>query len=329
VDSLYSKSWTTLSATGEAMHNIIHTRLSSEEGLILAGKGLHKKVIAEDEDGNKIEVDNEKKNVYDEIKEELRLKYLEYDRLANPIQLENIIQLWTNDNDADRRYRDNVSDLYSRERPFISRLWEEVTKSNEGKTIICPICEAKPVIELDHYVPREVMPEYSVHVLNLIPLCHECNHTKLAKWLNADGKRIFFNAYFDKVPQVSIIMAAISSIGGNEYPSVKIVVNDDVDMAVEENRIALSTIKELKLIENVYQYKADEVLRERTISIVEHCKYFIQQGKTVEQSIKEELEIEAKIMHHMENPNMIDSLVNEQIIQSETYLDWLVNHLSR
>lgn len=307
------------------MHNIKHTKLSSIEGLRLAGKGLHSKV--KDRNGN--EIDNVKKQVYEEKKEVLRTRYREYDRMTNPILLEELTPLWTDANDADRRYRDNVSDLYGRERTFISELWNELTTRNNGRTIICPICEAKPVLEIDHYVPREVMAEYSVHVLNLIPLCHECNHSKHRRWLNHAGKRIFFNAYFDKLPAAPLLKATIMLANGQEYPSVKIEIKNDVDMEIEENRIVVSTIKELHLISNVYQDKADDLMRLKARSILGHCRRYIKCGMTVEDSIKEEFKTEEEIMSDMADSDMLTKLVNEQILQSDVFHNWLVNELTQ
>lgn len=60
----------------------------------------------------------------------------------------------------------------------------------------CPICELRPVEELDHYCEKSVYYPFSVYPNNLIPVCHSCNHTKLAFNAASKGFRIF-NAYYD------------------------------------------------------------------------------------------------------------------------------------
>lgn len=62
--------------------------------------------------------------------------------------------------------------------------------------IKCPICELRNVEELDHYCEKSVYYPFSIYPNNLIPLCHNCNHTKLDFNAKKEGFRLF-NAYYD------------------------------------------------------------------------------------------------------------------------------------
>ena len=75
--------------------------------------------------------------------------------------------------------------------------WEALKAANGGKVLMCPICGLKECSEMDHYVPRSLFHEFSSHISNLIPLCHDCNQGKHDFWLNDEGQRCFFNAFFD------------------------------------------------------------------------------------------------------------------------------------
>ena len=69
----------------------------------------------------------------------------------------------------------------------------------------CPYCGINDPMTLDHYFPKESYPEFSVHPLNLIPICHICNsHYKGIKFLDG-GNRIFLHSYFDTFPDFDFL----------------------------------------------------------------------------------------------------------------------------
>lgn len=69
----------------------------------------------------------------------------------------------------------------------------------------CPMCGSPVTGTLDHYLPREEFPEFSVMAANLVPACIHCNSGKkrrIFKGVNADER--FLHPYFDKVAQSPI-----------------------------------------------------------------------------------------------------------------------------
>lgn len=64
----------------------------------------------------------------------------------------------------------------------------------------CPYCGLDKPRTIDHYLPKDDFPEFSIYPLNLIPCCSYCNQKKSTTW-KEDGKRTFINLYFDKVPE--------------------------------------------------------------------------------------------------------------------------------
>jgi len=61
----------------------------------------------------------------------------------------------------------------------------------------CPLCLVSSGT-LDHYLPKQSFPEFSVFPPNLIPACWTCNHRKASRYRDADA--IFLHAYFDVIP---------------------------------------------------------------------------------------------------------------------------------
>lgn len=74
----------------------------------------------------------------------------------------------------------------------------------------CPYCGINEPKTLDHYIPKESHPEFSILPLNLIPICNQCNSTyKGTKFLSA-GKRIFLHSYLDAFPDFDFLECEIS-----------------------------------------------------------------------------------------------------------------------
>ncbi|KQW41095.1 MULTISPECIES: HNH endonuclease signature motif containing protein [unclassified Ensifer] len=73
---------------------------------------------------------------------------------------------------------------------------------------LCPICGIDPPTELDHFLPRSVFKPLSIYARNLVPVCHACNHVKLAGFADLDAdEHQFVHAYFDALPDIQFLQA--------------------------------------------------------------------------------------------------------------------------
>jgi hypothetical protein len=73
----------------------------------------------------------------------------------------------------------------------------------------CPFCGIGEPSTLDHYLPKEEFPEFSIFSKNLIPICSPCNSSyKGAKWIE-NGERLFIHTYFDIFPAQAFFTASI------------------------------------------------------------------------------------------------------------------------
>jgi len=66
---------------------------------------------------------------------------------------------------------------------------------NQG---ICPLCDHRPVMTLDHLLPKRLFPALSVTPDNLIGACGDCNKMKLA-FAPTAAEDVFLHPYFDNV----------------------------------------------------------------------------------------------------------------------------------
>jgi len=74
----------------------------------------------------------------------------------------------------------------------------------------CPYCGINSPSTRDHYLPKELFPEFAILSYNLIPCCDDCNRLKGQRWTDQAGKRIFIHFYFDEIPNEIFMNAQIS-----------------------------------------------------------------------------------------------------------------------
>jgi 5-methylcytosine-specific restriction endonuclease McrA len=64
----------------------------------------------------------------------------------------------------------------------------------------CQYCMSGSSDTFDHYIPKEVYPEFAVLSNNLIPCCPTCNSIKGVVWKDPTGERNIINFYYDQIP---------------------------------------------------------------------------------------------------------------------------------
>jgi len=74
----------------------------------------------------------------------------------------------------------------------------------------CPSCgEDGYPRTLDHYLPKEKFPEFSILSSNLVPMCDTCQGEKLSKTVTDDGEKIFLHPYYDRLDNIQVLVAQI------------------------------------------------------------------------------------------------------------------------
>jgi 5-methylcytosine-specific restriction endonuclease McrA len=61
----------------------------------------------------------------------------------------------------------------------------------------CPMCGSPVTGSLDHYLPRNAFPEFSIMCANLIPACTHCNSGVKRKTVHGEAPCRFIHPYFD------------------------------------------------------------------------------------------------------------------------------------
>lgn len=74
---------------------------------------------------------------------------------------------------------------------------------------LCPMCGRGHTSSLDHYLPKDVYPEFSILPLNLVPVCDLCNRRK-SNLVGSAASGRFFHSYYDTVPGIPILECTVS-----------------------------------------------------------------------------------------------------------------------
>lgn len=70
----------------------------------------------------------------------------------------------------------------------------------------CPFCGISESSTLDHYLPKEQYPEYSVFPSNLVPSCAVCNTRKRDRILDeGTNVRMFLHPCYDLIPNLEFL----------------------------------------------------------------------------------------------------------------------------
>lgn len=117
----------------------------------------------------------------------------------------------------------------------------------------------------DHYIPKELFPEFSVMLLNLVPCCGKCNSIKGSSWLNEENKRLILNFYFDLIPKSIFLKVKVSY--EDDVPKVIYRLEKPNNMSYEFYSLIASHYSRLHLLER-YKRKSNEVISEASRSIL-------------------------------------------------------------
>lgn len=228
----------------------------------IAPKALLNKVIASKKGVNKTRMEG--------MRVDLETRYDEYSVKADNNTLHSLVERWhydKNDSTTDGYF---LYGQYDNSKKSMSDLQAKIIEANNGEIVLkCPICELRDAKDMDHYVPRQLFPEFSVNAYNLIPTCHDCNNLKSTSWCE-QGHRLIFNAYYDTPTDEFLFNVTLKKEDG----LLRIILAlKHFSNPKEETRIALSTINSLDLMPYVNQ-RINEKINSKLKEIIRRRKHF-------------------------------------------------------
>lgn len=97
--------------------------------------------------------------------------------------------------------------------PTDGSIQEPVLTSLRSRTLqLCPACgEDGTPNTLDHYLPKQTYPEFSITAFNLFPMCDICQGEKGTNTVDAANQRLFLHPYFDQFIDMQVVQLEIGT----------------------------------------------------------------------------------------------------------------------
>lgn len=154
------------------------------------------------------------KKVLEKHKDYMIKRYSIYEKNKN--SLENISNSNIVNDDEKKAIHSTFNDSFKVK--LRNEIIVKAIKECSGK---CPYCGREELKSIDHYLPKDLYPEFTVYPLNLIPVCTNCNSIK-GDFLKINNERRIINFYFDKLPNEKFLFANIAFDNKNVKNTTKI-----------------------------------------------------------------------------------------------------------
>lgn len=187
------------------------------------------------------------------------------DHCGNP---ENIV---TSAIDADSK--DKFINLYNSPKGIVKTGIINILRNHTLK--FCPFCgEAGSPATLDHFLPKDKYPEYSILSANLVPMCDKCQGAgaKGSKVLDTHSKRLFLHPYYDSIEDLEILVLTIKP-PYDKGTDFELNVNDNIT-DTELKALCERHIKTLLISQRYRNYFSDEYVRLKKL-----VKQLLKKGK--------------------------------------------------
>jgi len=176
---------------------------------------------------------------------------------------------------------------------------------------VCQYCTINSVNTLDHIVPKNEFPEFSVNPKNLLPACSECNSYKLDNW-RFNNQRLFLNLYTDILPQEQYLFADITVNSPDIVVRFRLSNMNGIDINLYS--LIESHFTKLYLL-NRFNLKSNDIISE-LINSINASKLKLNKFDTVEL-------IQAKINADkiLFGNNYFKSILEETLINNNAFID--------
>jgi len=165
--------------------------------------------------------------------------------------------------------KDALIDLYQYKSAVIRNLKNKILDSQIATiNATCQYCTLNSVNTLDHFIPKEEFPEFSVNPLNLFPCCPECNSKKNNLCFDGD-ESLFLNLYLDELPNKKYLKADFDF--SNDIPLVTFSLHNPEDINDTDFRTIRNHYGKLNLLERMRE-KSNEIITEIINSLKSYYK---------------------------------------------------------
>lgn len=202
--------------------------------------------------------------------------------------------------------------LYTSGNSSLVKLKNNITTVLDNRAMnTCQYCTIAPVGSLDHIVPKDEFPEFSVNPKNLLPACTTCNSHKNENW-KVNNKTIFLNLYTDILPSEQYLFVDLIVSENNVQPTFQLRNINNIDLDFYE------------LLENHYsRLQLPQRFKRESHKVISELTNLISAGSHLlnENQIKELVLAKIGEDKVVFGNNYYKSILEEVLINSQVYLD--------
>lgn len=254
-----------------------------------------------------------KKNILIGLEDRIEPQFILYSEKFNDKKIYEITSLGFNNIE-----KEVLIDLYQYKSSVVKNLKNKILdKQIATINATCQYCTLNSVSSLDHFIPKEDFPEYSVNPLNLFPCCVECNSKK--NNLCFDGEEgLFLNLYLDELPNKKYLKAEFDFI--NDIPLVTFSLRNSENIDGIDFRTIRNHYERLNLLERMRE-KSNEIITE----IINTMKTYYRINSDIE-SLKSFIEDEEKENKEAYGYNYWKSVLRLSLIQYDEFWEkYIIN----
>lgn len=210
----------------------------------------------------------------------------------------------------------DLINLYTSGNSRLVKLKNSITTVLDNRAMnTCQYCTIGPVGSLDHIIPKDEFPEFSVNPKNLIPSCTTCNSHKSENW-KENNKTIFLNLYTDILPTEQYLFVDLVVSPNNIQPRFELRNHNNID--ADFFILLESHYTKLHLLER-YKKESYKIISELTNLIIASKTVLVQNQirEIVIAKIHEDKNIFGK--------NYFKSILEDALINNDDYLNLILN----
>lgn len=144
---------------------------------------------------------------------------------------------------------------------------------------LCPACgEDGTPNTLDHYLPKESYPEFSITARNLFPMCDICQGKKSTATVNSANERMFLHPYFDQFVAAQVVQFEI----GRPFEAPELIsIKPHPGLDAAQGALVLRHLEGLSISKRYHRFFKSEYIR-----LLRLAKSARQKGQNVKENLQ-------------------------------------------
>lgn len=152
----------------------------------------------------------------------------------------------------------------------------------------CPFCAHRDVDSIDHYLPKDIYPQYSISPINLVPACNHCNSIKRTNGFDNEFN-ILIHPYFNDIDMAKWLFCQIiesDPIAFTFYVNPPLVWGETLQKRIKYhfNSLELNKLYSSQASRE-FRSRQNQIIKEYSLNGIEGVRYFIADSIESEESL--------------------------------------------